>query len=295
MRLLATGKHGQVVSALQALRDDVVYLGRPECDLAYPETLKDAVRAARPDVLLSLAAYTAVDKAEDEPELAHVINGVAPGVLAQVAADLGIPILHLSTDYVFDGKKDDPYAEEDAPAPVSVYGRTKLEGERAIVAAAANHVILRTAWVYSAHGTNFVRTMLRLGETRDAVNVVNDQAGCPTSADDIVRALLAIAGRVVTDPSPALRGVFHLSAPDATTWAGFAQAIFDGAAARGRKPVQVNPIPSSEYPTRAVRPANSRLSGDKLEQVYGIRLPSWRASLEPVLDTLIPPANLTTL
>jgi len=289
MRLLATGKHGQVITSVLAMHDRLILAGRPECDLARPESLRAAVRAARPDAVLSVAAYTTVDRAEDEPGLAHLINGVAPGVLAREAAALGIPVLHLSTDYVFDGRKDDPYAEDDVPAPVSVYGRTKLEGERAIQDMTDNHVILRTAWVYSAHGTNFVRTMLRLGETRDTVNVVDDQHGCPTSADDIARALLAIAARVTADPSPALRGTFHLTAPEDATWADFAQAIFDGAAARGRKPVRVNPIPSTDYPTRAVRPANSRLSGEKLERVYGLKLPSWRQSLEPVLDALVGP------
>ena len=287
MRIVVTGTQGQVVTALKAADADVIALGRPGIDLAEPLSLRAPVRIARPDVIVSAAAYTAVDKAESEPELARKVNGEAPGELGRIAAELGVPLLHLSTDYVFDGTKDMPYVEGDPIGPVSVYGATKLIGEEGVRAATSNHVILRTAWVYSPYGANFVKTMLRLAETRDEINVVADQCGCPTYAPDIARAILAIARRAVSDPSPALRGTFHLSAPDEASWAEFAVAVFAGLASRGGKKMIVNPIPASAYPTPARRPANSRLDGTKLRAAYGIALPSWRASLDVCLDELL--------
>jgi dTDP-4-dehydrorhamnose reductase len=272
MRIVVTGMGGQVDTALQVLGDatlgvEVVRLGRPEIDLSIPKTLEDPVRAAKPDVIISSAAYTAVDKAESEPGLAQATNGDGPGELARIAAELNIPILHLSTDYVFAGDKEGIYDENDVPAPVSVYGKTKLSGEQQIASATDNHVILRTAWAFSSYGNNFVKTMLRLAETRDEVSVVDDQKGCPTYAPEIARALLTVAKRVVADSDPALRGIFHLTGQGETTWAGFAEAIFAGSAERGGKAVKVNPIPTSAYPTPASRPANSRLSGEKLAGV----------------------------
>ncbi len=287
MRILVTGTQGQVVTALKTADPGIVTLGRPEIDLADPSSLRAPILALRPDAIVSAAAYTAVDKAESEPDIARVVNGEAPAELARIAGDLGIPILHLSTDYVFPGDKPEPYNEDDATGPVSVYGVTKLAGEQGIRAGTANHVILRTAWVYSPYGANFVKTMLRLAETRDEVGVVDDQYGCPTYAPDIAGAVLAIACRLVADPSLALRGTFHLTAPDETNWAGFAETVFAGLAARGGKKVIVNPIPTRSYPTPARRPANSRLSGAKLKAVYGMELPSWRTSLAACLDILL--------
>lgn len=292
MRVLVTGKEGQVDTSLQALADnqpdiELIRIGLPEADLSHPETLDPLVRAARPDVIISSAAYTAVDRAESEPDLAQRINGDGPGRLARLAADQSVPILHLSTDYVFAGDKDGVYTEEDSTGPASVYGVTKLSGEEQIRSATPNHVILRTAWVYSPYGNNFVKTMLRLGETRDEINVVADQHGCPTYAPEIARALLAIARRVTADPSASLRGTFHLTGQGQTTWAGFAEAIFAGAVARGRKAVAVNPIPTSAYPTPAKRPANSRLDGEKLFQVYQIQLDPWPVSVNQCLDQLL--------
>jgi dTDP-4-dehydrorhamnose reductase len=291
MRILVTGKNGQVDTSLKSIGDqlglEVIRIGLPEIDLSMPDTLEAAVREAAPDVIVSSAAYTAVDKAETEAELAVKINSEAPAELARLASDLNIPILHLSTDYVFDGEKQSPYTETDTPGPFSVYGRTKLSGEDRIRAATENHVILRTAWVYSPYGSNFVKTMLRLGETRDEVNVVADQHGCPTYAPEIARALLAIAQQVAIDRDPTLRGTFHLTGDGETTWAEFAQAIFSGATKRGRAPVKVNEITTTEYPTPAKRPANSRLNADKLDAVYGLRLDTWQNSLEECLDQLI--------
>ncbi|HTN41609.1 MAG TPA: dTDP-4-dehydrorhamnose reductase, partial [Asticcacaulis sp.] len=276
MRILVTGKEGQVDTSLLALGEqlglEIIRIGLPEIDLSKPETLGAPVLDARPDVIISSAAYTAVDKAEAEAELAQTINGDAPGALARLAAELDIPILHLSTDYVFAGDKTSAYDETDTPAPVSVYGKTKLSGEVQIRAATDNHVILRTAWVYSPYGNNFVKTMLRLGETRDELNVVSDQHGCPTYAPEIARALLAIAQQVTIDRDPTLRGTFHLTGQGETTWAEFAEAIFKGAESRGRQPVRVKPISTNEYPTPSKRPANSRLNGNKLDDTYGLRL-----------------------
>ncbi len=296
MRVLVTGKEGQVDTSLQRLGDatpgvEVVRLGLPEIDLSRPETLEVPVREARPDVIVSSAAYTAVDKAESERGLAEAINADGPGELARLAKALDIPLIHLSTDYVFPGDKAGAYVETDTPGPVSAYGLTKLSGEMAIEKATDNHVILRTAWVYSPYGTNFVKTMLRLGETRDEINVVADQHGCPTYAPEIARALLAVAHRVVADRDPTLRGIFHLTGQGETTWAGFAEAIFAGALARGGKPVRVNPIPTEAYPTPAKRPANSRLDGTKLGTLYNLRLDPWRESLDACLDLLIEPGK----
>ena len=291
MRILVTGKDGQVDTSVQMLGEElgleIIRIGLPEIDLSKPETLETPVRDARPDVIISSAAYTAVDKAETETELAQTINGDAPGALARLAAELDIPILHLSTDYVFAGDKTNAYDETDTPAPVSVYGKTKLSGEMQIRAATDNHVILRTAWVYSPYGNNFVKTMLRLGETRDELSVVSDQHGCPTYAPEIARALVAIAQQVAIDRDPTLRGTFHLTGQGETTWAEFAETIFLGAEARGRQPVRVKPISTREYPTPAKRPENSRLNGDKLDDTYGLRLDPWQDSLEPCLNQLI--------
>ncbi|WP_416357721.1 dTDP-4-dehydrorhamnose reductase [Aureimonas phyllosphaerae] len=291
MRIVVTGRQGQVVSALlergPAAGVDIVALGRPDLDLADAASIRAAVSAARPDAIVSAAAYTAVDKAESEPDLAFAVNAEGPAALAAVAAELGVPIVHLSTDYVFSGEKTDPYVESDPTGPVSVYGRSKLEGERRVAQAQPNHAILRTAWVYSPFGANFLKTMLRLGETRDAVNVVADQHGTPTSALDIADAVIAVARRLAADPDPSLRGTFHLTGSGEATWADFAKAIFTEREARTGKRVTVGRIGTADYPTPARRPANSRLSGEKLGRVYGLVLPDWRVSTKAVLDRLL--------
>ena len=289
MRLAVTGKNGQVVSALQALANDeleIVALGRPELDLAQPETVLKALREVKPDVVVSAAAYTAVDKAESEQDIAFVVNRDGARAVAQAASDIGIPVIHLSTDYVFDGTKDTAYVESDPTGPTSVYGRSKLEGERAVSEATDNYVVLRTAWVYSEYGNNFVKTMLRLGENRDQINVVADQFGCPTSANDIAAAVVTIAKKLVEDASAPLRGVFHLSGSGETNWANFAKQIFALSAENGGKSIVVNDITTAQYPTPARRPANSRLDCSKLEEVYGIKLPSWQTSTRAVVTAL---------
>ncbi|MCZ7865662.1 dTDP-4-dehydrorhamnose reductase [Agrobacterium salinitolerans] len=289
MRLAVTGKNGQVVSALLALASaelEIVALGRPELDLAQPETVLKALREVKPDGVVSAAAYTAVDKAESEPDVAFAVNRDGAMAVAQAARDLGIPLIHLSTDYVFDGNKDTAYVESDPTGPTSVYGRSKLEGERAVSEATDNYVVLRTAWVYSEYGTNFVKTMLRLSENRDEINVVADQFGCPTSANDIAAAVVTIARKLVEDASAPLRGVFHLSGTGETNWANFAKQIFAFSAETGGKSIVVNDITTAQYPTPARRPANSRLDCSKLEEVYGIKLPSWQTSTRAVVTAL---------
>ncbi len=289
MRLVVTGREGQVATALALAAGrhnvEVVRLGRPELDLERLETIAPALRAARPDVVVSAAAYTAVDKAQSEPERAYQINGVAPGRLAEVAAGLGAPILHLSSDYVFDGRKPSPYVEADPTGPVTVYGASKLAGEAAVASAHPRHAILRTAWVYAPHGKNFVHTMLRLAETRDEVGVVSDQLGCPTSADDIADGVLRIAAALHADRGEP--GLYHMAGGGQASWAEFAAAIFEGSQARGGPSARVKPIATADYPTPAARPANSRLDCARVEQVFGVALPPWRDGLERCLDTLL--------
>ncbi|MEN3794233.1 dTDP-4-dehydrorhamnose reductase [Fulvimarina sp. MAC3] len=295
MNLLVTGQEGQVVTALKekgAARDiPVRTLGRPDLDLAAdPRSILEAVlnAAEGADAIVSAAAYTAVDRAESEPDLAMAINGRGAGALAEAAKQLDIPLIHLSTDYVYDGAKAGPWVESDQTGPLGVYGRSKLEGENAIRTTWSRHVILRTAWVYSPFGQNFVKTMLRLSGERDRLTVVADQRGSPTSALDIAEAVLAIADRLKQDRDDTdLLGTFHLAGSGETSWAGFAGAIFEGAAKRGQKAPEVAPIPTSAYPTPAKRPANSVLSTERLFTTYGLRLPAWQVSLDEVLDRLI--------
>lgn len=291
LHLAVTGRHGQVARSLiaRAAQEDVVIvpLARPDFDLSRPKSFMDAVRAARPDAIVSAAAYTAVDRAESEPELAEAVNGRAPGELGRVAAALNVPILHLSTDYVFSGDKPEPYVETDATGPINVYGHSKLHGERALAAASDNHVILRTSWVFSPEGRNFVNAMLALAQTRDALDVVADQRGCPTSADEIARALIAVARRVIADPAPELRGVFHMAGGAETNWAAFAEAVFDGARRRGWPAAAVRPTRSSAWPSPARRPMNSRLDSARLRSNFGVSLDPWPVSLDKHLNRLV--------
>ena len=295
MRIAVTGRYGQVAMALMergaAAGHEVTAIGRPEFDLAESGDASAVFEAVRPEVIVSAAAYTAVDKAESEPDLAFAINGRGAGRVAAAAAALGVPVIHLSTDYVFDGSSPTAWGEDDPVAPLGVYGASKLAGEKAVLGSNAAAVVLRIAWVYSPFGANFVKTMLRLAETRDRIAVVADQIGAPTSAFDIADGLLTVAGNLLMRPEDtSLTGIFHMGAggPDAV-WADFAEAIFSGAAVRGLKIPVVNPIPTTAYPTPAKRPAQSRLASGKLAAVHGVVLPDWRASLECVLDRLASP------
>jgi dTDP-4-dehydrorhamnose reductase len=294
-RVLIIGKTGQVASALREVLPsaeiEATAIGRPDLDLMVPGAAADAIHAAKPTLVVLAAAYTAVDRAEDEPEAARRLNALAPGEVAAAAADCGAAIIHLSTDYVFDGAKSFPYSECDAPAPLGVYGATKLAGEMAVAAANPRHVILRTAWVCSPTGSNFVKTMLRLAAERPCLRVVADQFGAPTFAVDIARGIRDVALRLESggDLTPEHFGVFNLAGEGLTSWHGFAQAIMRGAAARGRETVPVEAITTAEYPTRAKRPAYSKLSNEKIAGVYGVHMPAWETALETCLDTLIAP------
>lgn len=291
MRLAVTGKQGQVVTALlergPQVGVEIIAVGRPEMDLTDPASIHRVLSEVKPNAIVSAAAYTAVDKAESEPELTFTVNARGPAALAEIAAELDVPVVHLSTDYVFPGNKEGFYFETDATGPVSVYGRSKLAGENAVAAATPNYVILRTAWVYSPFGANFVKTMLRLAETRDALDIVADQQGTPTSALDIADAVITIANRLVSDPDPKLRGVFHLTGQGEATWADFAEEIFAGLKEKRGKATSVGRITTNQYPTPAKRPANSRLSNHKLAETYGVVLPDWRVSTRVVLDRLL--------
>lgn len=290
LRLAVTGLSGQVVSAIieRAPKDvEIIALGRPQLELSRREAVLTSLRHAGCDIIINAAAYTQVDKAESEPDLVMRVNGEGAGNVAQAAAELGVPLLHLSTDYVFDGMLDRPYREDDATHPTSVYGRSKLAGEEHIRATHPQHVILRTAWVYSPFGANFVKTMLRLGADQDEVSVVADQIGNPTNALDIADALLKIALKLSHNAIPADYGTFHMCGQGTASWADMAEAIFETALGFGRKPVRVRRITTQEYPTAAKRPANSRLATQKLESVYGITLPHWRSSLDACVARLL--------
>jgi dTDP-4-dehydrorhamnose reductase len=283
LRLAVTGLTGLVVSALieRAPRDvEIIALGRPQLDLGVRGAVLASLRHAGCDAIVNAAAYTQVDKAESEPERAMLVNGVGAGNVAEAAAELDAPLLHLSTDYVFDGALDRPYREDDPTRPLTAYGRSKLAGEERIAARHQNCLILRTAWVYSPFGVNFVKTMPRLGAERDEVRVVADQWGNPTNALDIADALFALARRLVADPSPNLRGVFHLAGSGEATWADVAERL-------GRKPVRVKRIATADYPTPARRPANSRLDTAKLGENFGLSAPPWRDSLENCVVRLV--------
>jgi dTDP-4-dehydrorhamnose reductase len=292
MRVVVTGRNGQVALALAEraalVGVDLVALARPELDLERLETIAPALMAARPDVIVNAAAFTAVDLAESESDKARMVNSEAAGVVAATAARLGVPVIQISTDYVFDGALDRPYCEDDPTGPVSAYGRSKLAGEQAVSAATDDHAILRTAWVYSPFGKNFVRTMLRLGAEREEVGVVADQAGSPTNALDIADAVLGVARNLVARPGdPALRGVFHMAAQGEAVWADVAEAVFAEAVAAGRAPVRVKRIGTQDYPTPARRPANSRLDSGKLTRVHGVTLPDWHGSLSACVARLL--------
>jgi dTDP-4-dehydrorhamnose reductase len=287
------GGQGQVSRSLReaATRDNDIAFGcgeRPDVDLLRPASIARALAEFRADIVVNPAAYTAVDKAESEPDQAFALNRDGARVVAAAAADLGVPVIHLSTDYVFDGTKEAPYVESDPVNPQSLYGQSKLAGELAVASANSQHIVLRTSWVYAPFGTNFVRTMLRLATERDSLRVVDDQIGCPTYAPDIAGAVIAIAKLLTTEGWHArFAGVTHLAGPDALTWYAFANDIIRGAALRGARSVPIGPILTSDYPTPAARPSNSRLSTARLASVFDVRLPPLERSLANCLDRLL--------
>lgn len=291
--ILVTGGHGQLASALSR-NPGVTVVGRPDFDFDRPETIDAAFAAARPACVINAAAWTAVDAAETDPDGAARANRDGPARLARLCGEAGIPLIHVSTDYVFDGDKGSPYVETDPTNPTGAYGATKLAGEAAVLAACARAIIVRTAWVYSATGKNFVRTMLTLGKTRDHLRVVADQRGCPTSADDLADIVLGIARAATSEWRDEYAGVFHSCGTGETSWHGFAEAIFAEAARHGASIPTVEPITTADFPTPAKRPADSRLDCGKLERVFGLRQPAWRASLPQVVDTLAAPTEAGT-
>ena len=311
MKILLTGKNGQVGWELQrtlATLGKIIPVDRNQLDLSNPDSIRTVIREAKPDLIVNAAAYTAVDKAESEPELAMAINGIAPGIMAEEAKRLNAAIIHYSTDYVFDGAKTSPYVEDDAPNPINVYGKTKLAGEQAIQAAEVPYLILRTSWVYGARGKNFLLTILRLAKERDELKIVDDQIGAPTWSRMIAEATGQILAQCfspliddLSGPSghrkpefhksrvtafsrlTDVSGVYHLTSGGQTSWYGFAKAILECAPPLMPHP-SLKPIPTSEYPLPAVRPKNSAISNDRLLQTFGIALPDWNYALRLCLD-----------
>lgn len=292
IKVLVTGTEGQLARSLDERarlnpRFEVVRLGRPALDLERPDTIERAIKQVMPDVVVSAAAFTAVDLAEDQATTAHAINVTAAGRLSAAARAIGAPIIHISTDYVFDGSKPDPYVETDAVNPQSVYGRTKLDGERMVAAENPNHIILRTSWVYSPFGRNFVKTMLQLAETREQLTVVGDQFGNPTSALDLADAILSILISKPRHPGAGRGQVYHCAGSGEASWSDLAQHTLDVSRSLGGAHATVVPIQSSAWPAKARRPMNSRLNCDKLSADLGWRAPDWRLSTADVVKRLI--------
>lgn len=279
MSLLVFGRSGQVGTALSKIAQDAYFLSRDQADLSDPTTCTTAIHTVRPSAVINAAAFTAVDRAEEEEALANIINGSAPGAMARACADLDIPFLHISTDYVFDGSGERPWRPEDNIAPLNAYGRSKAAGEAEVRAAGGRYAILRTSWVFSTIGKNFVTTMLRLGETHYALNIVDDQFGGPTPAMAIAETLLHMAGAMSAGQGG---GTYHYAGTPVTSWKCFARETF--AAAQRR--VNVSGISTEDYPTPALRPLNSRLDCNALEADFGITPPDWRAALNDVVKEL---------
>jgi dTDP-4-dehydrorhamnose reductase len=290
MKILVTGRSGQVARSLAeraAGREDLslAFAARPDFDLEHPSSIQGLIAAEAPDLIVNAAAYTAVDQAEDEAKAARQANTEAPGVIAAAAAAAGAKLIHISTDYVFDGAKASPYSEDDPIAPLNVYGQTKADGEAAVRAVLKDHVILRTSWVYSPFGRNFVKTMLSLAAERDRLTVVDDQIGSPTSALDIADAILAIADR--RSSSAALSGTYHFAASGSASWAEFARQIFEISRQEGGPFAEVAGISSEQWPTKAIRPRNSRLDTSRFTAAFGHSPPHWAASLVLVVRRLL--------
>lgn len=277
--ILVFGRTGQVARELARLVPDAVYLGRDQADLSDPEACAAAIRAHNPRAVINAAAYTAVDRAEDQEALAAYINGAAPAAMARECAALDVPLVHISTDYVFDGAGTAPFAPDHPTAPLGAYGRTKLMGEQGVQAAGGTHAVLRTSWVFSCHGSNFVRTMLRLGAERDVLRVVADQIGGPTPARAIAHACISIATQLRDAPEKS--GIYHFSGAPDTSWAGFAREIME----RAGLDCRIEDIATSDYPTPAKRPLNSRLECSSLS-MFGLERPDWRQGLADVLTEL---------
>ncbi len=286
-RVLLFGPSGQVGSQFVSLARssfEVVPVDRAQCDLTDSQAVRETVLRTKPDAVVNAAAYTAVDKAETDESACFAVNAEAPGAMAKAAKELGIPLIHYSTDYVFDGQKTGMYLEDDPTGPLGVYGRTKLAGEQQIAEHAGEYVVLRTSWVYGAEGNNFLRTMLRLGAQRPELRIVSDQVGSPTAAKEIASATLRVLEQARANHAALPSGIFHMTASGSTSWFGFAEQIF-ALAELETKPVLV-PIATSEYPTPARRPQNSVLSNDRFAKTFGFRLAEWQQPLREVMTAM---------
>jgi dTDP-4-dehydrorhamnose reductase len=290
VKIVVIGRDGQLARSLVEAADTagvrVVAFGRPDVDLVDEKSVAAVVSRERPDAVVNAAAYTAVDAAENQSGLAHAINALGAEYVARACASNSIPIIHISTDYVFDGMKDSPYREDDATGPINAYGRSKLEGERLVAKACARHLILRTAWLHSPWGANFVKTMLRLAADRPLIGVVDDQRGSPTYVPHLARIVLALASSAVADPAATRWGVYHAVDGGETTWFGFAREVFRCAAEHGLPAAEVAAIVTADFPTAARRPANSRLNCDKLRLSFGLELPDWRVGVQDCVARL---------
>ena len=293
MTVLVTGGGGQVALALEAAASEaaagdppVRRIGRPEFDFDRPETIAASVAAHRPALVVNAAAYTAVDQAETDRDAARRANTDGPRLLAEICARARVPLIHISTDYVFDGSKGAPYVETDPTAPLGVYGATKLAGEQAALAVNARTAVLRTSWVISHTGKNFVRTMIGAARKTDSLRVVADQRGCPTSAADLATAILQVARRMLDGWDDRYGGVFHAAGSGETTWHGLAEAVFEDADRHGLRRPTVTPITTADWPTPVRRPADSRLDCNKLAQTFDARLPHWRGSVARIVDLI---------
>lgn len=290
MKVLVIGREGQLARSLVEAADTpsvrVVCAGRPDIDLIDEKSVDAVVARERPDAVVNAAAFTAVDKAEAEPEMARAVNALGAECVARACAASSVPLIHISTDYVFDGMKDGAYNEDDHTGPINAYGDSKLEGEHRVAKACERHLILRTAWVHSPWGANFVKTMLRLAAERPAIGVVDDQRGSPTYAPHLARIVLAVAARVAADPAATDWGIYHAVGGGETTWFGFAREIFRLAAEHGLPAAEVVAIATSAFPTPARRPANSRLNCDKLRRAFGLELPDWHIGAQDCVARL---------
>jgi dTDP-4-dehydrorhamnose reductase len=288
-RVLLLGAGGQLGMQLARKLNgetELISLTRAELDFFDAAAVRAAIHRVEPEIVINAAAYTAVDRAEQEPELARIVNAVAPGVIAEELQQTNGWLIHYSTDYVFDGSGTQPWREPDATGPLNVYGQTKLDGELAIAATGCRHVVLRTSWVYAAEGRNFLNTMLRLGREREQLKVVDDQIGAPTSAEAITEATCAVLRQLVAGGEAAdANGVYHLTCAGETSWCGFAHAIFAAFASK-QKPPEVIPIPTEAYPTPAIRPRNSRLNCEKFTRQFGFSMPHWEDALAAVASAI---------
>lgn len=292
MRILITGWQGQLARALVELAPGIpdvtsLAVGRPALNICEPGTIARAMTDFRPDVIINTAAYTAVDKAESEPDAAFALNRDGARMLAETAAKRGAAIIHVSTDYVFDGAKPAPYIEDDPTAPINVYGRSKLEGEDAVRTTNPRHIIVRTSWVHSATGANFVKTMLRLAGERDQLNVVDDQIGCPTYAPHLAETILGIARQITARADDTLWGTYHAAGAGAISWCGLAREVLRVSASAGGPSAMVAAIPTSAYPTPARRPQNSRLDCSRLQRTFGLALPPWQEGVAAGVKRLV--------